>query len=237
MVKRITYLTRRPDLTPAQFRGHWSTIHADIARDLPGVVAYRQNHVVHYEEDVDARLFDVDGIVELWFENGTAAEAGFGPTWPIASSSMSASSCRGSRVLLSPGQTQALSDAVSSGCSGHMSSANVQPSKQPSTGLRAEFWRTSCTSTGSKSVRLCFLGLVCGANRCRWSLHPWDSTASKPRGVRRAWPAERSDPLDVLSGPWQRRFRSSNRRHFAPEVDGWHLVDVTGHSWRRCARE
>jgi len=78
MVKRITYLTRRADLTSAQFSAHWSTTHADIARDLPGVVAYRQNHIVWYEDEARTRFFDTDGVVELWFEDAESAAAGFG---------------------------------------------------------------------------------------------------------------------------------------------------------------
>jgi len=78
MVKRITYLTRRADVTPGQFSAHWSTTHAEIARDLPGVIAYRQNHIEWFEPDDEARILDVDGIVELWFEDAETASAGFG---------------------------------------------------------------------------------------------------------------------------------------------------------------
>lgn len=83
-VKRITYLTRRADLTPEQFSAHWSTVHAEIARDLPRVVAYRQNHLARPDEprtpsppDTSER-WELDGIVELWFEDAEAAAAGFG---------------------------------------------------------------------------------------------------------------------------------------------------------------
>ncbi|MFS0865742.1 EthD family reductase [Microbacterium sp. 179-B 1A2 NHS] len=75
-VKRITYLTRRADLDAVGFARHWSTTHADIARRLPRVVAYRQNHIIW--APTAPRLLDVDGIVELWFEDEQAADAGFG---------------------------------------------------------------------------------------------------------------------------------------------------------------
>lgn len=79
MVKRITYLERRHDLTEAQFREHWSTTHADIARGLPRVLSYRQNHMVEHAPPVDGQMpYLVDGIVELWFLDEDAAGAGFG---------------------------------------------------------------------------------------------------------------------------------------------------------------
>ncbi|MDQ0615169.1 uncharacterized protein (TIGR02118 family) [Microbacterium sp. W4I4] len=72
MPKRITYLTKRDDLTREQFRAHWATPHAAIAVDLPGVVSYRQNHVV----SEGASRYDIDGIVELWFASDDAVGAG-----------------------------------------------------------------------------------------------------------------------------------------------------------------
>lgn len=79
MPKRITYLQRRADLSTRAFREHWSTVHARIARDLPGVVAYRQNHVLAgAAPPTGGSRFRVDGIVELWFEDDDAASAGYG---------------------------------------------------------------------------------------------------------------------------------------------------------------
>lgn len=79
--KRITYLARRADLTPEQFSLHWSTVHADIARDFERLDAYFQNHVVASVTVVgEASPFEIDGIVELWFEDEEAAGAGFSST-------------------------------------------------------------------------------------------------------------------------------------------------------------
>lgn len=72
MPKRITYLTKRDDLTREQFRAHWATPHAAIAVDLPGVESYRQNHVI----SDGASRYDVDGIVELWFASDDVVGAG-----------------------------------------------------------------------------------------------------------------------------------------------------------------
>ncbi|MFJ4264406.1 EthD family reductase [Paenarthrobacter nicotinovorans] len=83
--KRITYLEKRDGMSREDFRKHWSTIHADIARDLPGVVAYRQNHL--YQASPDGSPTDggfaVDGIVELWFADDSVVNAGFDS--PVAS--------------------------------------------------------------------------------------------------------------------------------------------------------
>ena len=60
------------------FRLHWSTTHAEIARDLPGVTAYRQNHVrPHPALPVDDGAYPVDGIVELWFADENVVHAAF----------------------------------------------------------------------------------------------------------------------------------------------------------------
>lgn len=83
MPKRITYLEARPDRDREAFRTHWSTTHAEIARDLPGVTAYRQNHVLPptgasaVEESAEGLAYRVDGIVELWFADEKVVGAGF----------------------------------------------------------------------------------------------------------------------------------------------------------------
>lgn len=73
--KRITYLRKRDDQDAGQFRAHWSGPHARIAVRLPGVLAYRQNHVI---ETWSTGGQHVDGIVELWFIDDDSAAAGYG---------------------------------------------------------------------------------------------------------------------------------------------------------------
>lgn len=78
MPKRITYLEARVGKGPEAFRAHWSTTHADIARDLPGVTDYRQNHVLQSVLEPPAGgAYRVDGIVELWFADDDVVQAGF----------------------------------------------------------------------------------------------------------------------------------------------------------------
>ncbi|HLT83169.1 MAG TPA: EthD domain-containing protein [Phototrophicaceae bacterium] len=79
MLKRVTLLERRPDLPPAEFSGHWRTDHAAIATELPGLLCYRQNHVVEtVTVPQDGPPYLVDGIVELWFTGPDDARAGLG---------------------------------------------------------------------------------------------------------------------------------------------------------------
>ena len=78
MPKRITYLEARVDKSREAFRAHWATTHADIARGLPGVTAYRQNHVLETVlEPGSGGGYRVDGIVELWFADESVVHAGF----------------------------------------------------------------------------------------------------------------------------------------------------------------
>ncbi|WP_336715463.1 EthD domain-containing protein [Arthrobacter sp. USHLN218] len=78
MPKRITYLDKRDRLSREDFRLHWSTTHAEIARDLPGVTAYRQNHVVPLPVlPASDDAYPVDGIVELWFDDEDVVQAAF----------------------------------------------------------------------------------------------------------------------------------------------------------------
>ncbi|CEJ16135.1 EthD protein [bacterium YEK0313] len=58
------------------FRQHWAGPHAEIARHLPGLVRYDQNHVLGASvSELDAE-WPIHGFVELWFRNAAAiAEA------------------------------------------------------------------------------------------------------------------------------------------------------------------
>lgn len=72
MVKFMVVLYRRPDLTSAQFRHHLQQVHAPLAKALPGLKHYKQNHVV---PDSNRKHPGWDAIVELYFEGHEAMEA------------------------------------------------------------------------------------------------------------------------------------------------------------------
>ena len=71
MLKFIVVLYRRPDLTPSQFRHHLQEVHAPLVKDLPGLRAYKQNHVLPDPK----RNPGWDTIVELYFDDWPAMEA------------------------------------------------------------------------------------------------------------------------------------------------------------------
>lgn len=72
MLKFMVVLYRRTDLTAAQFRDHLEQIHAPLARALPGLRKYRQNHVT---DDPKRTHPGWDAIVELYFESWQSMEA------------------------------------------------------------------------------------------------------------------------------------------------------------------
>lgn len=81
LLKRMSILKRRPDITEDDFRREWR-LHGDLVRQMPGVSAYRQNAVIARERvKGDPCGYDdlpIDGIVELWFEDAATIEAAFG---------------------------------------------------------------------------------------------------------------------------------------------------------------
>jgi len=71
MLKFMVVLYRRPDLSPAQFRSHLEEIHAPLAKNLPGLKRYRQNHV---SPDPKRSHPGWDAIIELGFDDRAAME-------------------------------------------------------------------------------------------------------------------------------------------------------------------
>jgi len=72
MLKFMVVLYRRPDLTAAQFRRHLEAVHAPLAKALPGLKKYKQNHVC---ADPNRNPPGWDAIVELYFDNRESMEA------------------------------------------------------------------------------------------------------------------------------------------------------------------
>ncbi len=67
----MVVLYRRPDLSPAQFRRHLQDVHAPMAKNLPGLKHYKQNHI---SPDPQRKSPGWDAIVELYFDNWEAME-------------------------------------------------------------------------------------------------------------------------------------------------------------------
>lgn len=72
MIKRITLLRRRDDITEQAFRRHWAEPHAQIAKGFEGLVRYNQNRIDDICWQRGPVKFEVGGIVELWFKSQDA---------------------------------------------------------------------------------------------------------------------------------------------------------------------
>ena len=69
MFKAIILLTRRDDMTAADFQSWWIVEHAPLAAQLPGVRRIVFNAVA----DADG----VDGVSELWFDTRAAFDLAY----------------------------------------------------------------------------------------------------------------------------------------------------------------
>lgn len=72
MLKFLVVLYKRPDLTREQFRAHLENVHAPLAKALPGLRKYIQNHPA---SDLKRSAPAWDAIVELYFDSREAMEA------------------------------------------------------------------------------------------------------------------------------------------------------------------
>ena len=71
MLKQVTIIKKRPDLSADAFEEYWRTRHAEVVCELPGLRRYVQNHMA-------AAGSRVDGIAEVWFDDIDAMRANVG---------------------------------------------------------------------------------------------------------------------------------------------------------------
>ena len=74
LVKRMSILTRRPEITAERFRDEWFGFHAEAVRKFPNLMGYTQNLVVDREgadltSPASYEQVPIDGVVELWFRS------------------------------------------------------------------------------------------------------------------------------------------------------------------------
>lgn len=82
MIKVISLLTRKPDLTHENFVRHWLEVHAPLAHAVPGVRRYVQSHIVgtRTRPDIPETEVEADGIAELCYDDQDAfAQAAASP--------------------------------------------------------------------------------------------------------------------------------------------------------------
>jgi uncharacterized protein (TIGR02118 family) len=71
VIKRVSMVRRREDLSHDEFVTYWLGPHAEIAKEMPGARAY----IVNVARDPEAAGWD--GFAEVWFDSVEAAEAAF----------------------------------------------------------------------------------------------------------------------------------------------------------------
>ena len=74
MIKSISLLTRKQELSHEEFVKHWLQVHAPLAHAVPGVRRYVQSHIVgeRTRPDIATTEVEVDGIAELWYDDREA---------------------------------------------------------------------------------------------------------------------------------------------------------------------
>ena len=74
MIKSLSILTRKPELTHAQFKVAWLGDHAPMVRAVPEVKKYVLSFVTDQPSKamVAVHGISVDAIAELWYEDKTA---------------------------------------------------------------------------------------------------------------------------------------------------------------------
>lgn len=72
MIKTVTLLQRRPDLSPEEFQRHWRAVHAPLVLKLPGILKYVQGRPVSSGHKLQSTGYD--GVAEVWYESLAAMQ-------------------------------------------------------------------------------------------------------------------------------------------------------------------
>jgi uncharacterized protein (TIGR02118 family) len=82
LIKRMSTLKRRPDVSAEKFKEEWFDVHSVLVKRLPQVKAYTQNLIFDRSlgrgKPATYQDLAIDGIVELWFTDTDSLNAGFG---------------------------------------------------------------------------------------------------------------------------------------------------------------
>lgn len=73
MIHQLIAIKRKDGLSREAFSRHWREVHAPLARRIPGLRGYVQNH----SPSVLSRSQAYDGVVEIWMDDRDALKAGF----------------------------------------------------------------------------------------------------------------------------------------------------------------
>jgi uncharacterized protein (TIGR02118 family) len=82
LIKRMTTLKRRPDVSAEKFQEEWFDVHSVLVKRLPQVKGYTQNLIFDRShgrgKPATYNELPIDGIVELWFTDTESLNEGFG---------------------------------------------------------------------------------------------------------------------------------------------------------------
>ena len=82
LIKRMTTLKRRPDVSAEKFQEEWFDVHSVLVKRLPQVKGYTQNLIFDRShgrgKPATYNELPIDGIVELWFTDTDELNQGFG---------------------------------------------------------------------------------------------------------------------------------------------------------------
>jgi len=81
LIKRMTTLKRRPDVSAEKFQEEWFDVHSVLVKRLPQVKGYTQNLIFDRShgrrKPATYNELPIDGIVELWFTDTNSLNEGF----------------------------------------------------------------------------------------------------------------------------------------------------------------
>lgn len=72
MIKTVSLLTRKPEISHEEFVRHWVEVHAPLAHGIPGLRRYVLSLITEEagaRHDIPMQAMEVDGIAELWYDD------------------------------------------------------------------------------------------------------------------------------------------------------------------------
>ena len=76
MYKLISIITKPETMSLDEFSHYWRNIHSELAKKLPGLRRYVQNHISE-KLRASEQKFQASGFVELWFDSQEAMQQAF----------------------------------------------------------------------------------------------------------------------------------------------------------------
>jgi len=74
MIIRTGLIRNRDDVSKEAFERHWLNVHGPLARAVPHLRAYTQNHVVASHVATPMAMHRIDGVSQLWFDDVAAMD-------------------------------------------------------------------------------------------------------------------------------------------------------------------